>query len=113
MKSLDLTTIVRVCLLMSSLLFAPLTLSVLAQNTSTTQGGSGSSSQTTTTTTSAPSAPSQTTHTQTTTTVDPIWFVIGGVVVLAIILIAIFASRGRSRGQVDVVQERETVVKKD
>jgi hypothetical protein len=39
--------------------------------------------------------------------------VIGGVVVLAIILIAIFASRGRSRGQVDVVQERETVVKKD
>lgn len=83
---------------------------VLAQNNNSSQQGSGTStsSQTTrTTTTTTTSQPTQTTW------VDPIWLVLGGIALLAIILIAILAARRRGRDHTAVVHERETVIKKE
>ncbi len=83
-------------------------------------GQTGSQSGTTTTT-QAPSAQQQSTQkTETTTTtthttaapgIDPIWFVIGGIALLAILLIVVLAARGRSGGT--HVHERTTVVRKE
>ncbi|MFN2454643.1 MAG: hypothetical protein ABR577_10535 [Pyrinomonadaceae bacterium] len=75
-------------------------------------GGSASqSSQSTTTTSSRSSEPAQTTTTKT-TGVDPLWLILGGVGLIAIIAIIVMASRGRSSSGDTVVHERETVIKK-
>ena len=64
----------------------------------------------------------QTTQRSTTTTtqteravegVNPLWFILGGIGLLAIILIAILASRGRSADSHTHVSERTTVIKKE
>lgn len=90
-------------------------------STNATQStSSGNTSRTTTTTSSSNTTnPVQTTQpgqstrvvTSNTTTVDPIWIVAGGLALLAILVIAILATRGRSRDRV-AVHERETVVKR-
>lgn len=72
----------------------------------------------------APAAPAQVQSTQRSTTtttqteqtvqgVDPLWFILGGIALLAIILIAILASRGRGRDSHTHVHESTTVVKKE
>lgn len=84
-----------------------------AQQQSTTQSSSqgGSSAQKNTTTTTTTTNPTQVTRTtERATGVDPIWLVVGGVVLLAIVLIAILSMRGRG-GRDKVVRENTTVVK--
>lgn len=107
-----------------SLLFAPLALQALAQNTggTSTQSGQstqsstgGASTQTTreTTTTVQTSRPSQTTTSDSTTGVNPLWLILGGVALVAILLIVALSARGRSRRDADVVYESKTTVKRD
>ena len=109
MKTLNISAAVKTCALIIglSVMLLATSASVLAQNNTTTQGGGGA--QTT-----------QTTRTTTTTTteatkswVDPFWLILGGVALLAIILIVVLASRGRGRDRTAVVHERETVIKKE
>lgn len=113
MKSFNLATAIRAWLLVVGLVVVvPLAIPVLAQNNTSSQEGGASSSQTTrTTTTTTTSQP--TTQTTTRTWVDPLWLILGGIALLAIILIVILASRGRSRDRVATHVERETVVKKE
>lgn len=104
-----------------SLLLGPAMMPVSAQDTgsggSQTSGASSSQTtrSTTSTTTTQASQPAQSTSRTTTVTrnggVDPLWLVIGGVAILAILLIAILSMRGRSRDRVTTV-ERETVIRK-
>ncbi len=78
-----------------------------AQQNSSQSGSSQKSSTTTTTQTN----PTQVTRTvERTTGVDPIWLVVGGVALLAIVLIAILSMRGRGRSDT-VVRENTTVIK--
>ena len=92
MKTFNPSTIIRALLLAVGL---SLTLpAALAQNSAPAQGGA-------------------TTETTRTTWVDPLWLILGGVALLAIILIVVLASRGRARDRVATHVERETVIKKD
>ena len=112
MNSARILNLLKAVILAFSLTFASITLQALAQNSSPAQEGGGASTQTNrTTTTTTSSQPQQTT---TTTWVDPLWLVLGGVALLAIILIVVLASRGR-RGtdRVATHVERETVIKKE
>jgi cytoskeletal protein RodZ len=111
--------LVKAITLAFSLMIAPLAVQALAQNTSTTtttqpSPAVQSSSQTTreTTTTTQTSRPTQTT-TQSTTGVNPLWLVIGGVALLAILLIVVLSMRGRSRDSGDVVYEKKTTIKRE
>ena len=72
---------------------------------SSSQGGSSAQKSTTTTTTSQPTQVTRTTG------VDPIWLVVGGVALLAILLIAILSMRGRRRCNDTVVRENTTVIR--
>lgn len=109
MRQLNLQAVRKVLLLFVSLAVLSLTVPTLAQNsTTTTQGGGGASAQQQTsqkevTTTS-------TTHTQATAGIDPLWLILGGIALLAILLIVILAARGRSNSHTDV-HERTTVIK--
>ena len=121
----NLSRLAAALVLALSLVIVPCAVQVLAQNSgsssstqpaaqTTQSGGSSSSSQSTTTTTTTKStAPTESTRTTTTTTVDPLWIAVGAIALLAILAIAIFSMRGRSRDTVATVSERETVVKKD
>ena len=106
MKTFNVSAVVRMLVLVLSLFAIPLAAPmVLAQNTTSTQEGGGASTTQTTRTT---------TTTQTKSTwLDPFWLVLGGVALLAIILIIVLASRGRGRDRTAVVHERETVIKKE
>lgn len=106
MKTFNVSAVVRMLVLVLSLFAMPLAAPVaLAQNaTSTQEGGGTSTTQTTRTTT--------TTQTKS-TWLDPFWLVLGGIALLAIILIIVLASRGRGRDRTAVVHERETVIKKE
>lgn len=107
MKTFNVSAVARMFVLVLSLFAMPLAAPVvaLAQNTTSTQEGGGASATQTTRTT---------TTTQTRSTwLDPFWLVLGGVALLAIILIIVLASRGRGRDRTAVVHERETVVKKE
>jgi hypothetical protein len=105
MKTFNVSATVRVFVLALGLLAMPLAAPALAQNTTSTQEGGGATTTQTT----------RTTTTQTRSTwLDPFWLVLGGVALLAIILIIILASRGRGRDRVaTAVHERETVIKKE
>jgi hypothetical protein len=111
MKTLSVSAAMRTCVLIVGLIVVPLAATALAQNSTSTQEGGSSSTQTTkTTTTTSSSQPTQTT----TTWVDPFWLTLGGIALLAIILIVVFASRGRrGHDRTAVVHERETVIKKE
>jgi hypothetical protein len=106
MKTLNVSAVVRTFVLILSLFGMPLAAPALAQNTTSTQeGGGGATTQTTRTTT--------TTQTKS-TWLDPFWLVLGGIALLAIILIIVLASRGRGRDRVaTAVHERETIIKKE
>jgi hypothetical protein len=114
MKSFNLPGVIRASLLIIGLAFMPLAATVTAQNNTQTttpqnsqpvQGSGGPTSTQTTRTT---------TTTQTHSTwVDPFWLVLGGIGLLAIIVIVILASRRRGRDRTAVVHERETVIKKE
>lgn len=113
MRQLELHAVRKGLLLIICMALLSLAVPVFGQNSS--QSG------TSTTTTQVPSAQQQssqktdttttTTRTQTAAGIDPIWFVIGGIALLAILLIVILAARGRSGGS--HVHERTTVVKKE
>ena len=103
MKSFNLFRAVRTLMLVISLGIGASALTALAQNTAPAQGGGTTTSSQTTTT--------KTTNTEEVARVNPIWWVLGGLALLLILLIAILAGRGRDR--VDVVRERSTVVKKE
>ena len=75
---------------------------------SSSQGGTSTQKNTTTTTTTNPTEITRTT--QRTTGVDPLWLIVGGVALLAIVLIAFLSMRGR-RGKDTVVRENTTVIK--
>ena len=111
MKIFNVSAALRTCALIIGLVMLLWAAPALAQNnTSTQEGGGATTSQTTrTTTTTTSQAPTQTT----TTWVDPIWLILGGIALLAIILIAVVASRKRGRDRTAVVHERETVIKKE
>lgn len=111
MKIFDFSVALRTCALISGLVMLLWAAPALAQNTTSTQeGGGAASTQTTrTTTTTTSQAPTQTTRTW----VDPLWLILGGIALLAIILIAVVASRKRGRDRTAVVHERETVIKKE
>ncbi|HEX8142184.1 MAG TPA: hypothetical protein VF553_06275 [Pyrinomonadaceae bacterium] len=107
-------------LLALCLIFAPLVVPALAQNTSTTTSTQTSSSPAQTTSTQSSSrqttstTTTQTAPTQTTTTgVDPMWIAAGVVGLLALLAIALMAMRGRSSDRVATVRESTTVIKKD
>ena len=112
MRRLELQALRKGLLLIICMAVLSLAVPALGQNSSQTG---------TTTTTQAPAAQQQstqrsettttTTRTQAATGIDPIWFVIGGIALLAILLIVILAARGRSGGS--HVHERTTVVKKE
>ena len=106
MKTFNVSAVMRMFVLVVGLFFMPLAAPVaLAQNTTSTQEGGGATTTQTTRTT---------TTTQTKSTwLDPFWLVLGGVALLAIILIIILASRSRGRDRTAVVHERETVIKKE
>ena len=110
MKSFDPSSITRTLLIVITLGLVPA--AALAQNSAPAQGGGTTteSTRTTTTTTTTTSQPSQTTRT---TWVDPLWLILGGIALVAIILIAVLASRGRDRDRVATHVERETVIKKE
>ncbi|HYJ47117.1 MAG TPA: hypothetical protein VEV81_10945 [Pyrinomonadaceae bacterium] len=99
----------RKVLLIVSLAMVSLTMPVLAQTgtTTTTQGGGAQQQQTSqrevTTTT--------TTHTQTAAGIDPIWLVLGGIALLAILALVVLAARGRRSDGATHVHERTTVIK--
>lgn len=130
MRSRNLMAKMRTGVLMMSLALVPLAATTLAQNSSqsssstTTQSSqpttsSSGSSQTTrsTTTTTTAAQPVQTTIKETSrqTGIDPLWLVIGAIALLAVLLIAILSMRGRSRStdRVEVVRDRETVIRRD
>ena len=106
MKSFNPSTIMRTLLLVISFSLVPL--GALAQNNAPSGGGTTTESTRTTTTTTT-SQPSQTTRTW----VDPLWLTLGGIALLAIILIVVMASRRRGRDRVATHVERETVIKKE
>lgn len=117
MKNLVKATALACCLILAALA-VPST----AQNTggtTTTQptpATQSTSSQTTreTTTTTTQTKPTQTTRTETTTSsVDPLWLVLGGVGLLAVLLIVVLSMRKRSHSTGDTVYESKTVIKKD
>src|SRR3982750_115377 len=110
MRQLNLHAVRKGLLLLVLALFSLSIPAALAQTntTTTTQGGGGSAAQQQTsqrevTTTS-------TTHTQAATGIDPLWLILGGIALLAILLIVILAARGRSSNQTRV-RERTTVIK--
>jgi beta-lactamase regulating signal transducer with metallopeptidase domain len=113
--------LVKATALAFGLILAVLAGPSMAQNTgstTTTQptpATQSTSSQTTReTTTTTQTKPTQTTRTETTTSsVDPMWLILGGVGLLAILLIVILSMRGRSRSKGDTVYESKTVIKKD
>ena len=109
MKRFDPSSVMRTLLIVITVALVPV--AALAQNTAPTQGGGATTETTrTTTTTTTQSQPSQTTRT---TWVDPFWLILGGIALLAIILIVVLASRGRARDRVATHVERETVIKKE
>ena len=109
MKRFDPFSIKRTLLLVITLALVPAV--ALAQNNAPAPGGGATTETTrTTTTTTTTSQPSQTTQT---TWVDPFWLILGGIALLAIILIVVLASRGRARDRVATHVERETVIKKE
>ena len=99
------------------------------QNTQSNRTTNTQTTRTTTTTTTAPSPATQTQPAQTSvsvarntngpapvgeTGINPLWLIIGAVVLLAILLIVIFSARGRSRSSGTRVETvRETTVKKE
>jgi len=110
MRQLNLQSVRKGLLLLMLALFSLSIPAALAQTstTTTTQGGGGTAAQQQTsqkevTTTS-------TTHTQAATGIDPLWLILGGIALLAILLIVILAARGRSSNQTHV-RERTTVIK--
>jgi beta-lactamase regulating signal transducer with metallopeptidase domain len=112
MKSFNLATTIRAWLLVIGLV-VPLAAPALAQNNTSSQGGGGASSTQQSTRTTTTTTTSQPTTQTTRTWVDPLWLILGGIALLAILLIVILAARGRSRDRVATVHERETVVKKE
>lgn len=124
MKLPALPNLVRTLTIAVSVVLAPLTVHILAQNTNTTtrtqtapstQSNTNTTQSTTkqTTTTAQSNQPAQTTRTESTSTIDPIWLIVGAVALLAILLIVILSMRGRSRDQGETVYESKTVVKKE
>ena len=110
MRQLDLQT-VRKLLLFVSLVLVSLTVPALAQTgtTTTTQGGSAPAAQQQTSQKEVTTT--TTTHTHATAGIDPIWLVLGGIALLAILCIVVLAARrGRSDGATHV-HERTTVIK--
>lgn len=109
MRQLNLQAVRKGLLVLTLALLSLTVPAALAQTstTTTTQGGGGAAQQQTSqkevTTTS-------TTHTQQATGIDPLWLILGGIALLAILLIVILAARGRSNNQTHV-RERTTVIK--
>ena len=91
-------------------LAAPAAPVVFAQD----NANSGSKQTTTTQTkTDTPVTTTRTTETSRTFGVDPIWLVVGGIALLAILAIALLSMRGRGRDTVDTVREKTTTVIKE
>jgi beta-lactamase regulating signal transducer with metallopeptidase domain len=96
-----------------ALLLVPAAIPVMAQSDSsgapaTTQssGSQSTSRQSASTTTRTEVQP-----VQNATRVDPMWLIIGGAAVIALLIIVVLAMRGRDTDTVSRVSERTTVIK--
>jgi len=119
MKSANPTNLIKAIAFAFCLVFAPFAIAALAQNTGGTAtqttpaaqstpsgGGSQTTRETTTTTTSQASQPTETTG------INPIWFAVGALALIALIAIVVMAGK-RSSGPDKTVYESKTTVKKD
>lgn len=97
------TVALAIAFIMGISVVVPSISTAVAQDAATSSQATKSSTSTTTS-----AVPSQS-RTTTTTTVDPIWFVVGGVGLLA--LIGIIALASRSGKETTVVTERDTVIR--
>jgi hypothetical protein len=109
MRQLNLETVRKGLLVLMLALFSLSVPAALAQtSTTTTQGSGGAAAQQQT---AQKETTTTTTRTQTATGIDPLWLVLGGIALLAILLIVILAARGRSGTDTTHVRERTTVIK--
>jgi beta-lactamase regulating signal transducer with metallopeptidase domain len=108
MKSFNPINLARAVALALSLSLAPFALNAVAQTNTTTTTQSSQPAQTSTTT-----KQTQTQSETTATAGNPLLWIIGGIALLAILLIVILSSRGRSRNSDATVYESKTVVKKE
>jgi cytoskeletal protein RodZ len=118
MKSFNLVNFARAIVLALTLGFAPFAMQALAQgNNSTTTTQSSPSTTTTTQSNPTTQSSSQTTKQTSSSTeaagINPLYLIIGGIALLAILLIVLLSARGRSRGGADTTYKSKTVVKKD
>jgi beta-lactamase regulating signal transducer with metallopeptidase domain len=117
MKSFSLVNFVRAIALALTLGLAPFAMQALAQNssstTTTTQSSPATQSSSQSTTKETSTQTSKQPSTDTVSDRTTLYLVIGGIALLAIILIIVLSARGRSRGRGDTVYESKTVVKKD
>lgn len=108
MRRLDLQTVRKgLFALMMMLVLLSLIAPAFAQTSTTTTQGGGSAQQQT-------SSQREVTTTTTTHTeamrIDPLWLVLGGIALFAILLLVILAARGRTADHTHV-HERTTVIK--
>lgn len=99
-----------------ALLLGVLALSAAAQSNGNANNAQTTTTQQTTRTTETTSQPTtvQVTRTAEQTGINPLWIAIGVVVLLGIIAIVALSARGRSSGdRTTVVNERETVVRRE
>lgn len=123
MKSFNLVNFARASALALALSFAPFAMQALAQNSGSTTTTTQQSNPTTTTQSNPSTQSSSQTTKQTSSSsetnkpdtagINPLYLVIGGIALLAILLIVILSARGRSRGGADTTYKSKTVVRKD
>src|SRR4051794_31070482 len=121
MRTLRVSSYMTRILPLIALLVVPFSIPVFAQeqsgSSSTTQtapaqqGGGNQTRRETTTVTSQTRTQAPIESVTRTTGVDPLWLIVGGAAILALLVIVALSMRGRSHDHVNTVRERTTVIK--
>ena len=121
MKTLRVSSYMKRILPLIALLVVPFSIPAFAQeqsgSSSTTQtapaqqGGASQTRRETTTVTSQTRSESPVQSVTRTTGIDPLWLIVGGAALLALLVIVALSMRGRSHDHVNTVRERTTVIK--